>query len=57
MVRGNFKCSLEKRPPCLSVCPCLFIYVYDGGGGGGWRKKLKIHKALSGDEAKCCQSI
>lgn len=34
MVRGNFKCSLEKRPPCLSVCPCLFIYVYDGGGGG-----------------------
>lgn len=53
---GNFKCSLEKRlhvSVCVSLSLCLYVVV------GGFRDgaKLKIHKALSGDEVKCCQSI
>lgn len=44
----------------LYVCPCLYICVCDGGGGGRQFRvaaKLKIHKALSGDEVKCYRSI
>lgn len=43
----------------LYARPCLFICVYATGRRAiqGLGKKLKIHKALSGDEVQCCQSI
>lgn len=66
MAMGNFKCSLENRPPCLLTCVLVSSSVYAMamalvvvGEAGRFRvgAKLKIHKALSGDEVKCCQSI
>lgn len=65
--KGNFRCSLEKRPPCFCARVLVSSSVYmmvaevglGEGGGGRFRvgEKLKIHKALSVDEVKCCQSI
>lgn len=63
MAMGNFKCSLENRPPCLFTCVLVSSSVYAlavvRGEAVRFRvgAKLKIHKALSGDEVKCCQSI
>lgn len=60
----NFKNSLEKRfhiSVRVSLSPHLCVRWKTGLGGGGCNsglcKKLKIHKAVSGDEVKCCQSV